>query len=333
MAGFKVLLAKPRGFCRGVEMAVEALEIGLLLCPSPLYAKHEIVHNRFVVERFKKQGVVFVESVDEIPDGAFAFFSAHGSPIEDYKQARQRGIDVIDATCQLVTNVHNWARKYAKMGYTVIVVGHRDHVEPKGTLSHIPLTLRRFVENEEEARRLSVNNSERVACVTQTTLVVKDTSNILGILRSRFPHLVEPPAPTICYATDNRQSAIEKIARQAQVVYVIGSVASSNSNSLRNVAESLGARAYLIDSAQQIKRRDLKGAKRVGVSSGASAPEIKVSEVIKKLMGLGASELREVEVVNEKVSSFRLPKRLIELAQEQKLDIDELRKKARQSWL
>ncbi len=318
--GFHVLLAKPRGFCRGVENAIRIVEMALELVGPPLYVKHAIVHNRFVIEDFERRGVVFVERVEDIPEGSVAVFSAHGSPPEDYQKAKERGIDVIDATCKLVTNVHNWARRFAREGYSVVVIGHRDHPEPRGILGHIPPGRRFLIETIEEARALEVPDPERVACVTQTTLSVDDTRAIREALRQRFPKLKEPPMgnSTICYATDNRQRAVKELARRCEVVIVVGSAQSSNTTRLWEIAQKHGARAYRVDFADEVRPEWLAGARTVGVTSGASAPERLVQDVVARLQALGAESVEELTVVEERVKAFVLPPRLLELARELK---------------
>jgi len=322
--GFRVLLAKPRGFCRGVENAIHIVEIALELVGPPLYVKHAIVHNRFVIEAFERRGVVFVESVEEIPEGSIAVFSAHGSPPEDYRRAKERNIDVIDATCKLVTNVHNWAKRFAEKGYSVVVIGHRDHPEPRGILGNIPAGQRFLIETVEEARTLEVPDPERVACVTQTTLSVDDTREIREALRERFPALKEPPMgnSTICYATDNRQRAVKELARRCGVVLVVGSQQSSNTTRLWEIARKHGARAYRIDFAEEIEPSWLRGVEVVGVTSGASAPERLVREVVETLRELGAEGVAELTVVEENVKTFSLPPRLVELARERGRPLD-----------
>lgn len=318
MTGFQVLVARPRGFCRGVENAIEIVEFALELCGAPLYVKHAIVHNRAVIEDFEQRGVVFVEDVEELPEGAVAVFSAHGSPPQDYAQARQRGIDVIDATCSLVTNVHNWAKRFSQRGYTVIVLGHRGHPEPRGILGNIPEGQAHLIESLTEAESLSVEDPDRVACVTQTTLSVDDVHQIRTALRRRFPNLKEPPAAnsTICYATDNRQAAVKDLARRSEIVLVVGSQESSNTNRLCEVARQYGARSHRIDWAAEIEPAWLEDAQTVGVTSGASAPEHLVRQVVDRLRALGATTVEELNVVDEQVAPFKLPERLIELARE-----------------
>lgn len=313
---FRVLIAKPRGFCRGVENAISVVELAIELCGTPLYVKHSIVHNRAVIRDFEGRGVVFVERVTQIPRGAHAVFSAHGSPPEDYQAAAKRGIDVIDATCRLVTNVHNWARRFSQRGYDVVVIGHRNHPEPRGILGNLDPERRHLIESASEVDRLTVADEGRVASVTQTTLSVDDTLAIREALRARFPALREPPTrhSTICYATDNRQAAVKQLAKRADVVLVVGSEESSNTNRLCEVSEQWGAPAHRIDWAEEIDPAWLQDAKIVGVTSGASAPEFLVQQVLARLERLGGGVAEELAAVREEVGPFTLPVRIIELA-------------------
>lgn len=324
MSDFRVLTARPRGFCRGVENAIEIVEHALDLCGTPLYVKHAIVHNRAVIEDFQQRGVIFVEEIDEIPEGSVAVFSAHGSPPSDYDKARERNIDVVDATCKLVTNVHNWAGRFAQKGYTVVVLGHRDHPEPRGILGNIPHGDAHLIETVEEAEALEVDDPEHIACVTQTTLSVDDVRNVREVLKRRFPELKEPPTKnsTICYATDNRQAAVKQLAESSDLVLVVGSSESSNTNRLREVAEQYGAAAYRIDYAAEIEPDWLQDVEIVGVTSGASAPERLVQDVLDRLRDLGARDVEELRAVDENVGPFTLPERLIELAREQGFEIE-----------
>ena len=324
MNGFQVLTARPRGFCRGVENAIEIVEHAIDLVGTPLYVKHAIVHNRAVIEDFEQRGVIFVEEIEEIPEGSAAVFSAHGSPPSDYEEARERDIDVIDATCKLVTNVHNWAGRFAQKGYTVIVLGHHDHPEPRGILGNIDHGDAQLIETVEEAEALEVSDPEHVACVTQTTLSVDDVRNVREVLKRRFPQLKEPPTKnsTICYATDNRQAAVKQLAEASDLVLVVGSSESSNTNRLREVAEQYGAPAYRIDWASEIDAEWLDGVSTVGVTSGASAPERLVQAVLDRLKALGAGSVEELRAVDENVGPFTLPERLVELAREQGREIE-----------
>ncbi|MCH8741756.1 4-hydroxy-3-methylbut-2-enyl diphosphate reductase [Patescibacteria group bacterium] len=322
---FEVFVAKPRGFCGGVEMAVDLLEIVLEIYGPPIYMKHQIVHNDFIVQHFQEKGVIFVETVEEIPSGAVAVFSAHGSPPEDYEIAEAREIEVIDAVCPLVLKVHNEAIKYAKQKYTIIVVGHRDHIEPRGVLGRIPKLQRRFVETTEEAKAVQVPDPSRVVRLTQTTLSEDDVEDVTRVLRQRFPKLLEKK--DICYATDNRQAAVKELAKKADLVLVVGSQESSNSNRLREVAKAYGAKeAHLIARANDIYVDWLKGVKTVLVTSGASTPEKLVKEVLDYLEKQGAGSIEELAVVEEDVSPFKFPEELVLKAEEKGLDVAQIRR-------
>lgn len=327
MAEFKVLLANPRGFCRGVEMAIDVVNIALDLCGTPLYVKHSIVHNNAVIRDFEAQGVVFVEDVAEIPVGAFAVFSAHGSPPSDYERARARNIDVIDATCRLVGNVHNWARRFAQQDYSVIVIGHHNHPESRGIMGHVTAGQGHLIESSEEAETLQVKHADKVACVTQTTLSVEDTKAVRAVLKRRFPELKEPPNAnsTICYATDNRQAAVKALARQTDVVLVIGSKESSNTNRLCEVSAQHGTPAHRIDFSGEIDLAWLDGVNTVGVTSGASAPDFLVHDVISFLQAHGAFAVENLDVVNEDIAIFSLPSRIHEIAKVQGKDAQRVR--------
>jgi 4-hydroxy-3-methylbut-2-enyl diphosphate reductase len=319
MAEFNVLLANPRGFCRGVEMAIDVVNVALDLCGTPLYVKHSIVHNNAVIQDFTAKGVIFVEDVEEIPEGSYAVFSAHGSPPSDFEKAKTRDIDVIDATCRLVGNVHNWAKRFANQGYSVIVIGHQNHPESRGIIGHVPNGQGHLIETLEEVEALEVANPGQVACVTQTTLSVDDTKEIRDALLTRFPDLKEPPNlnSTICYATDNRQAAVKELAKQSDLVLVIGSKESSNTNRLREVARRHGAASHRIDFASEIDLAWLDGVNTVGVTSGASAPDFLVEAVIQFLRDQGATSVETLNVIDEDIAVFSLPKRIHEIAEEQ----------------
>lgn len=322
---FKVFIAKPRGFCGGVEMAVDLLEVVLEIYGPPIYMKHKIVHNDFVVQHFQEKGVIFVETVEEIPSEAVAVFSAHGSPPEDYEIAKAKGIEVIDAVCPLVLKVHNEAIKYARQGYTVIVVGHRDHIEPQGVLGRIPKPQRRFVETIEEANVVWVPDPTKVVRLTQTTLSEDDVEDVTKVLRLRFPKLLE--RKDICYATDNRQAAVKALAKKTDLVLVVGSAESSNSNRLREVARTYGAKeAHLINRVSNINIDWLKEVKTVLVTSGASTPEKLVKEVLDCLEEQGADSIEELTVVEEDVPPFKLPEPIVRKAQEKGQDIATIRR-------
>lgn len=302
----EVLLAKPRGFCAGVERAVEAVEKTLDTYGKPVYVKHQIVHNSHVVSSLAEKGAVFVESLEEVPEGSTVVFSAHGSPPNAYKEAAARGLKVIDATCPLVTKVHFEAKKYANEGYTILLVGHRNHVEIIGTSGEAPEATR-IIETAEDAQKVELVNPEKVICLTQTTLSIDDTKRIIDVLKQRFPLLQFPPKEDICYATQNRQNAVKELAKHAELILVIGSRNSSNSNRLVEVAKEAGAKAHLINDHSEINPEWLEGVKAVGLTSGASAPDYLVSDVISRLKGLGVAEVTELQAVEENVR-FVLPK-------------------------
>ena len=301
----KVVIAEPRGFCAGVEMAVETVERALKKYGPPLYVFHEIVHNRHVVERFTVRGVVFVQSVDQIPVGAKLIFSAHGVSPTVREQATARGVEVvIDATCPLVEKVHREVRKFAVQGYSIILVGHEEHDEIVGTSGEAPERIQ-IVAKVEEAEKLQVRDPDKVAALTQTTLSVNDTREIIEALRRRFPKMVTPPKEDICYATQNRQDAVKQLAREVDVVFVIGSPNSENSNQLCHVARSRGLPAYLVNDFSEIEPAWLVGAERVGITSGASAPERLVQEAAEYFKRQGA-EIANIGFVEENVH-FALP--------------------------
>ncbi len=302
----EILLAKPRGFCAGVERAVDVVEKALGMYGKPVYVKHQIVHNSHVVSSLAEKGAVFVESLEEVPDGSTAVFSAHGSPPKDYEEAAARKLRVIDATCPLVTKVHFEAKKYANEGYTILLVGHRNHVEIIGTSGEAPEATR-IIETVEDAQKVELQNPEKVVCLTQTTLSTDDTKRITDVLKQRFPLLQFPPKEDICYATQNRQNAVKELAKYAGLILVIGSRNSSNSNRLVEVAKDAGAKAHLINDQGEINPGWLEGVKAVGLTSGASAPDYLISDVISKLKSLGVAEVRELKVVEENVK-FALPK-------------------------
>jgi 4-hydroxy-3-methylbut-2-enyl diphosphate reductase len=292
----RVIVAKPRGFCAGVDRAIEIVERALEIEGPQIYVRHAIVHNNRVVESLKEKGVRFVEEVGEIKEeNARVIFSAHGVSPAVWDEARRRNLDVVDAVCPLVTKVHNEVRHYADMGYTIILIGHRDHVEVIGTSGEAPEQVI-VVESPEEAERVFVPDPEKVAYVTQTTLSVDDTREIVETLKRRFPEVVNPSKSDICYATQNRQDAVKELAKLADVIFIIGSPESSNSNRLVEVAKSCGVRrAYLIEGAGNLHQDMLASAAVVGISAGASTPEAVVSEVITRLRDLGADEVEELD--------------------------------------
>jgi 4-hydroxy-3-methylbut-2-enyl diphosphate reductase len=305
----ELVLAAPRGFCAGVVRAVDIVERALEAYGPPLYVKHEIVHNRQVVDRLRGKGAIFVEDLAEVPSGARLVFSAHGVAPADRLEAQARGLDVIDATCPLVTKVHLEAIRFARQGLFIIYIGHRNHPEPIGTLGEIRPEQGVLIETPEEADTVAVPDPEKVMLLTQTTLSVDDTSEILARLRARFPHLRTPPTDDICYATTNRQAAVKELARDCDLVLVIGSNSSSNSRRLVEVARAAGARSELVESAERINPAWLQDVRTVGLTSGASAPEDLVEGAVERLHALGVESVREVRVVEEDMF-FPLPKEL-----------------------
>jgi len=308
MAVEKVIIAQPRGFCAGVEMAIATVERALARHGAPIYVFHEIVHNKHVVEDFTARGVRFVQSVDEVPAGAKLVFSAHGiSPIV-WQQAREKQLQVItDATCPLVEKVHREVRRFAAQGYWIILVGHEAHDEIVGTSGEAPERVR-IVANVDEARRVEIADPEKVAVLTQTTLSVDDTRDVVEALKARFPKLVTAAKEDICYATQNRQDAVKQLAREVDLVLVIGSRNSENSNQLRKVAEAQGVKAYLADDLRAIDDNWLVGASRLGITSGASVPERLVQEVAAFFAARGA-EVSTLGVTEEDIH-FSLPKEI-----------------------
>jgi 4-hydroxy-3-methylbut-2-enyl diphosphate reductase len=303
-----LVLAGPRGFCAGVDRAIEVVELALQIYGKPVYVRHEIVHNRHVVEELRAKGAIFTEDLSDVPPSALLVFSAHGVSPAIKAEAQRRGLRTLDATCPLVTKVHVEALRYARDGYEIVLVGHRGHVEVEGTLGHAPERMH-LVETLADVAALSVRDPERLAVLTQTTLSVDDTREILAALRRRFPAIRVPGKDDICYATQNRQNAVKELARETQLVLVVGASASSNSNRLVEVARTQGARALLIENAAAIDPRWLEGVRAVGVSAGASTPEVLVREVILRLQALGAGEVRERRLVEEDVR-FTLPPEL-----------------------
>src|SRR4051794_5230922 len=307
----KIILASPRGFCAGVNMAIESLERALDFFGAPLYVYHEIVHNKYVVERFRRRGTVFVESLDEIPEGAPLLYSAHGVSPQTRLEARQRNLRAIDATCPLVTKVHLEAIKYAKEGYTIVLIGHEGHDEVIGTMGEAPDRMV-LVETAADIANLEVADPNKVAYLTQTTLSVDDANLVIAALREKFPQIANPPKDDICYATQNRQEAIRELAVQADVVLVLGSQNSSNSRRLAEIARSLGTHAHLIDGVSEIRSEWFEGVETVMITAGASAPEDVVQECIEYLQQRFAATIQEEWVRDENVH-FPLPRSLREL--------------------
>ena len=305
----KLLLAKPRGFCAGVDRAIDVVNLALELYPGPVYVRKEIVHNVHVVNDLRAKGAIFVDELDEVPDGATVIFSAHGVSPEVRARAAARGLNVIDATCPLVTKVHHEAVRFAREGRPIVLVGHQGHDEVVGTMGHAPQHIQ-LIGSAEEAEALRVPDPERVAVITQTTLSLDDTSTVVNVLRRRFPNIEAPTRDDICYATQNRQVAVKAMARRVPVILVIGSKNSSNSNRLAEVAQAAGARAYLIDDISQIDMAWLDGVECLGITAGASAPEHLVDEVVRFFGAQGATDIEEIEATTEEVA-FALPPELV----------------------
>ena len=302
----EVLLAKPRGFCAGVDRAIAIVERALALQGAPIYVRHEIVHNKYVVDDLRAKGAVFVEELDEVPPGSTVIFSAHGVSLDVRRDAEARGLKVFDATCPLVTKVHVEVAKMREAGREVVMIGHEGHPEAEGTMGQSSDGMY-LVETEEDVARLEVRSPERLAYVTQTTLSMDDAARVVAALKRRFPAIVGPKKDDICYATQNRQDAVKVMAPMCDVVIVVGSPNSSNSNRLREVARNLGREAYLVDKADEVRPEWIAGKRSVGVTAGASAPEVLVHDVIHRLQELGARRVRELEGIEEKVT-FPLPK-------------------------
>ena len=303
----KLLLAAPRGYCAGVDRAVQTVERALELYGAPVYVRKEIVHNKHVVAQLRERGAIFVDELeDTIPEGATTVFSAHGVSPAVHADAERRGLRTIDATCPLVTKVHREALKFAEEGYTIVLIGHAGHEEVEGTMGEAPDHIV-LVENEEDVARLEVADESRIAYISQTTLSVDETRSIIAALRERFPAITGPRTDDICYATTNRQQAVKAMAKQCDLVLVIGSQNSSNSQRLVDVARDLGTDAYLIDNEAQVEDAWLEGKRVVGISSGASAPEELVSRLVAFFRERGTEQVEEFEVLREDVR-FMLPK-------------------------
>ena len=302
----KLLLAAPRGYCAGVDRAVQTVERALELYGAPVYVRKEIVHNKYVVEQLSQRGAVFVESERDVPEGATVVFSAHGVAPSVHANAQARKLDTIDATCPLVTKVHVEAKKFAAEGYTIVLIGHAGHEEVEGTMGEAPEHIV-LIENEDDVDELQVKDPSKVAYISQTTLSVDETRTIINRLRERFPAIVGPRTDDICYATTNRQAAVKQLARHCELVLVIGSRNSSNSNRLVEVAREHGADAHLIDNELQVREEWLVDKQVVGITSGASAPEELVQRLVDFFRSRGTSDVAELEVVQEDVR-FMLPK-------------------------
>jgi 4-hydroxy-3-methylbut-2-enyl diphosphate reductase len=300
----KLVLAEPRGFCAGVERAVEAVRQALRTYERPLYVRHQIVHNRFVLEGLEAEGAIFVNDLEQVPPGRRVVFSAHGVPPSEWEDAQRRNLTVIDATCPLVNKVHLEVKRYAAEGRTVILIGHSGHEEVKGTLGVAPGQVL-LVENVEQARTITVSDPEKVAATTQTTLSVDDTREIMEALKQRFPNLVTPKTDDICYATQNRQNAVKELVEVSDAILVVGSKQSSNANRLVEVARSRGAPAYLIDSLADLRPQMLDGVATLGVTASASSPEWLVAEIVDTFKAQGAT-IELLSVAKERIH-FSLP--------------------------
>jgi 4-hydroxy-3-methylbut-2-en-1-yl diphosphate reductase len=309
----EILLANPRGFCAGVDRAIHIVERALELFGAPVYVRHEVVHNKYVVDGLRAKGVIFVDELDEVPDGNLVIFSAHGVSKAVRDEAAQRGLRVFDATCPLVTKVHLEVERHSRAGRECILIGHAGHPEVEGTMGQWQKTAgggnMHLVQDVDDVQSLAVRDPDNLAFVTQTTLSVDDTAAIIDALRQRFPKIIGPRKDDICYATQNRQDAVKILAEECDVVLVMGSPTSSNSNRLRELVAKSGKAAYLIDGAAEIQREWLTGKRRIGITAGASAPEVLVREVIARLKSWGAAPAREMQGRPENIV-FSLPKEL-----------------------
>ena len=305
----EILLANPRGFCAGVDRAIIIVEQALEKFGAPIYVRHEVVHNKFVVDELKNKGAIFVETLDEVPAGNTVIFSAHGVSKEVRSEAEGRGLRVFDATCPLVTKVHNEVAKMRANGREIIMIGHKGHPEVEGTMGQSDGGMY-LVESPDDVATLQVTDPEKLAYVTQTTLSIDDAATIVEALRARFPSILAPKSDSICYATQNRQDAVKLMAKDCDLVIIVGSPNSSNSNRLREVAQNQGIEAYMVDNASQLDPAWVSGKRRIGISAGASAPEVLVKEVVLKLRSLTNAEVEELRGVVENVV-FQLPKNLV----------------------
>ena len=304
----QILLAEPRGFCAGVDRAIEIVERALAKFGAPIYVRHEIVHNTYVVNDLKSKGAIFIEDLAEVPPGSTLVFSAHGVSKAVQEEAHQRGFEVFDATCPLVTKVHVEVAKLAREGYEFIMIGHKGHPEVEGTMGQLDHGIH-LVEDVADVAQVQPSQTEKLAVVTQTTLSVDDAAEITAAVRKRFPDIREPKQQDICYATQNRQDAVKALSAQVDVVIVVGSPTSSNSNRLAELARKLGVPAYMVDNADELQPHWLEGRSRVGLTAGASAPELLVEQVIDRVRSLGAVAVRKMDGVQETIR-FPLPKGL-----------------------
>jgi len=304
----EIILAEPRGFCAGVDRAIEIVERAIAKFGAPIYVRHEIVHNTYVVNELKAKGAIFIEELHEVPPGATLVFSAHGVSKAVEAEARARGFSIFDATCPLVTKVHVEVAKLAKEGFEFIMIGHKGHPEVEGTMGQLSSGIH-LVEDVQDVARVQPAQTEKLAVVTQTTLSVDDAADIAAAVRARFPKVREPKQQDICYATQNRQDAVKVLSPQVDIVIVVGSPTSSNSNRLRELAQRLGTESYMVDSADELESRWFEGKTRVGLTAGASAPEVLVKEVIERIRALGAVSVRKMSGIEETIK-FPLPKGL-----------------------
>ena len=305
----EILMAQPRGFCAGVDRAINIVNEALTRFGAPIYVRHEIVHNAYVVNELREKGAVFVEDLQEVPKGGIVVFSAHGVSQEVRKDAEQRGLQVYDATCPLVTKVHLEVVKMCKEGYTVLMIGHAGHPEVEGTMGQVKNGVS-LIENIEDIDKLSFASDKKIAFVTQTTLSVDETREIVEALTKKFPNIVKPRKQDICYASQNRQDAVKFMAPQVEVVIVVGSATSSNSNRLRELSEKLGVPSYMVDAPEQLKPEWFVGKKRIGLTAGASAPESLAQSIVARIQEFGPRSIRPLAGVVEDVT-FSLPKNLI----------------------
>lgn len=304
----EIILAEPRGFCAGVDRAIEIVERALAKFGAPIYVRHEIVHNTYVVNELKAKGAIFIEDLADVPPGATLIFSAHGVSKAIQQEARDRGFDIFDATCPLVTKVHVEVAKLAKEGYEFIMIGHKGHPEVEGTMGQLSSGIH-LVEDVADVATVQPAQSDKLAVVTQTTLSVDDAAEISAAVRARFPKVREPKHQDICYATQNRQDAVKIMSPQVDLVIVVGSPTSSNSNRLRELAQRLGTESYMVDSAEELRPEWFEGKSRIGLTAGASAPEVLVREVIDRIRALGAVSVRKMDGIEETIK-FPLPKGL-----------------------
>ncbi|MFV0676670.1 MULTISPECIES: 4-hydroxy-3-methylbut-2-enyl diphosphate reductase [Variovorax] len=304
----EVILAEPRGFCAGVDRAIEIVERAIAKFGAPIYVRHEIVHNTYVVNELKAKGAIFIEELSDVPPGATLVFSAHGVSKAVEQEARDRGFSIFDATCPLVTKVHVEVAKLAKEGYEFIMIGHKGHPEVEGTMGQLSSGIH-LVEDVEDVARVAPGQTDKLAVVTQTTLSVDDAADIAAAVRARFPKVREPKQQDICYATQNRQDAVKIMSPQVDLVIVVGSPTSSNSNRLRELAQRLGTESYMVDSAAELEPGWFEGKARVGITAGASAPEVLVREVIDRVRAFGAVSVRKMDGIEETIK-FPLPKGL-----------------------